>query len=49
MKFEEGARRSVEWLTSHDAIEDCAGYPFYDRIVEAWKRHVAAMAAEFYV
>lgn len=49
VKYEEGARRCIEWLTSHNAIEDCAGYPFYDRLVDAWKRHTAAMAAEFHV
>ena len=49
VKYEEGARRSIEWLTSHDAIEDCAAYPFYDRLVETWKNHTVAMAAEFRV
>jgi nucleoside-diphosphate-sugar epimerase len=49
VRYEEGARRSIEWLTSHNAIEDCAGYPFYDRLVETWKNHTAAMAAEFRV
>jgi nucleoside-diphosphate-sugar epimerase len=45
--FEEGARRCIDYLTRHNAIEDCAGYPFYDRIVSAWRRHAAALVGEF--
>jgi nucleoside-diphosphate-sugar epimerase len=49
VRYEEGARRCLEWLKSHDAIEDCSRYPFYDRLVETWRRHSAAMAEEYCV
>lgn len=45
--FEEGAQRCIDWLRAHRRIEDCAQYPFYDRIVEAWRRQTAALAEEF--
>jgi len=47
IRFEEGVRRCLDHLTRHNRIEDCAGYPFYDRIVEAWRRHTDALVAEF--
>jgi len=45
--FEQGARKCVEWLRQNHRIEDCAKYPFYDRIVEAWRRHEAELLQEF--
>jgi len=47
--FEEGARRCVLWLTANSAIEDCDRYPFYDRLVEAWRKHTGALAQEYRV
>ncbi len=47
VRFEEGTRRCIEWLTAHDRIEDSAKHPFYDRIVETWRRHEAMMEMEF--
>ncbi len=44
--FEAGARRSVEYLTRHDKIENADNYPFYGRIVDLWRKHTAAMLAE---
>lgn len=46
VSFEEGARRCLDWLRANHRIEDCSRYPFYDRIVEAWRRHQAAMVTE---
>jgi nucleoside-diphosphate-sugar epimerase len=45
--FEEGARRCIEWLRANHRIEDCGDYPFYDRILEVWRNHQAAMISEF--
>lgn len=44
--FVEGARRALTWLEEHGQIEDSAAYPFYDRIVAAWKRLGTRMAEE---
>ena len=46
IRFEEGARRSIEHLASQGLIESWENYPFYDRIVEAWRRHTAALVSE---
>jgi hypothetical protein len=46
IRFEEGARRCLDWLRANGRIEDCAKYPFYDRIVELWRRHAADMVRE---
>ncbi len=46
VKFEDGARRCLDWLRANNRIEDCAKYPFYDRIVETWRRHEAAVVHE---
>jgi len=47
VKFEDGARRCIEWLRANHQIEDSAKHPFYDRIVEAWRRMEGALAEEF--
>lgn len=41
--FEQGAKRCLDWLRANNKIEDCAKHPFYDRIVEAWRNHTAAV------
>lgn len=46
VRFEDGARKCVDWLRSNHRIEDSARYPFYDRIVDTWRRHRAAMIQE---
>lgn len=46
VRFEDGARRCIEWLQANGKIEDSAKYPFYDRVVETWRRHTAAMEKE---
>ncbi|NJK85930.1 MAG: NAD(P)-dependent oxidoreductase [Bacteroidales bacterium] len=38
IKFKEGATRCIDYLKTNNLIEDCAKYPFYDSVVEAWKR-----------
>ena len=47
VRFEDGVRKCLDYLRTHDLIEDCDKHPFYDRIVEAWRRHTAAMVDEF--
>lgn len=46
VKFEDGAKRCLDWLRAHNRIEDSARYPFYDRIVDAWRRHTKEMMQE---
>jgi nucleoside-diphosphate-sugar epimerase len=46
VRFEEGVRRCLDYLDAQGAIEDSAKHPFYDRIVEAWRRHTAELEAE---
>jgi nucleoside-diphosphate-sugar epimerase len=45
--FEQGVRKCIDYLTKNHLIESCEKYPFYDRIVEAWRKHTAAMIREF--
>ncbi|HEY4337427.1 MAG TPA: NAD-dependent epimerase/dehydratase family protein [Puia sp.] len=35
--YREGARRCLRHLLDRNAIEDEAGYPFYDRLLEEWE------------
>jgi nucleoside-diphosphate-sugar epimerase len=44
--FEEGARKCLDYLTRNNLIEDADNYPFYDRLVAAWRRHTEAMKGE---
>ena len=46
VRFEDGARKCIDWLRANHRIEDSARYPFYDRIVQTWRRHTAAMIQE---
>ncbi len=38
IRWREGIKRSVDWILTHGGFEDSDNYPFYDRIVEAWRR-----------
>ncbi len=42
----EGMRRTIAWLAAHDLIESSDADPFYDRLIDAWRRGSDAMAAE---
>lgn len=44
LPFAEGACRVTQWLTAHHQIEDCANFPFYDRLIETWQRAGKEMA-----
>ncbi len=46
VRFEDGARKCLDWLRANNRIEDSAKYPFYDRIIETWRRHATAMVQE---
>ena len=37
VSYEEGVKKCIEYLTSHDLIQDCDNYPFYDQIIQQWK------------
>lgn len=43
IRWEEGARRCVEWLRAHGGFDDSDEKPEYDRIIEAWREAVDAM------
>lgn len=47
VRYEEGVRRSFAFLHDHGRIESCENYPFYDRIVERWRAHMAQLTGEF--
>jgi len=47
VQFEDGARKCLDWLRANHKIEDCANHPFYDRIVDAWRRHDGGLMKEF--
>jgi nucleoside-diphosphate-sugar epimerase len=46
--FEQGVQKCLNHLSRHNLIENSDKYPFYDRIVEAWRRHAAALVEEFW-
>ena len=43
VRFEAGVRRCLAYLQAHNLIEDCATQPFYDRVVEQWRRLEASL------
>ena len=45
--FEEGVCKCLDYLRPRGLIEDSAKHPFYDRVIEAWRQHRAALAEEF--
>lgn len=36
--YRDGVKLCYDYLTKHNLIEDCEKYPFYDAIVEKWKK-----------
>lgn len=38
VRYEEGVRRCIHYLEEHGMIENSDNYPFYDRIVENWRK-----------
>jgi nucleoside-diphosphate-sugar epimerase len=42
--FAQGARRVIDWLETHGGFENSDDHPFYDRLVETWKRLGVEMA-----
>jgi len=49
VKFEDGVRKCLDHLRRHELIENSERYPFYDRIVDAWRRHTEALVGEFQI
>jgi nucleoside-diphosphate-sugar epimerase len=47
VSFEQGVRKCLDHLSRHNLIENCDNYPFYDRIVEAWRNHTTVLVREF--
>ncbi|MEZ4675772.1 MAG: hypothetical protein R2932_16220 [Caldilineaceae bacterium] len=39
----EGARRTIEWLADHDLLEKSEDFPFYDRVIDAWRQAVGTL------
>lgn len=46
VRFEEGARRSLEYLLRHDAIDNSDKYGFYDDVVSRWHALLASSGIE---
>ena len=40
----EGVRRTVAWLEHHGQLERSDDFPFYDRIIEAWRQATGNLA-----
>jgi nucleoside-diphosphate-sugar epimerase len=38
IRYEEGVKRCIEYLDTHGMIENSDNYPFYDRIVDDWRK-----------
>ncbi len=45
--FEQGVQKCLDHLSRHNLIENSDKYPFYDRIVDAWRKHSAGLVEEF--
>jgi nucleoside-diphosphate-sugar epimerase len=43
VQFEDGVRRCREFMERNNLIESCEKYPFYDSIVDAWRKHETAL------
>ncbi len=41
-----GAKRTYDWLVAHDRIEDWQNYPFYDRLIESFKKKSNELVVE---
>lgn len=41
-----GAKRTFDWLVENDRIERWQDFPFYDRLLDSFKKHCGEMAAE---
>lgn len=46
VKFEDGVRKCLDHLNRHQLIEDSDRHPFYNRIVEAWRRFAQTLVKE---
>jgi len=38
VRYEEGVKRCIDYLERHGMIENSDNYPFYDRIVDEWRK-----------
>jgi nucleoside-diphosphate-sugar epimerase len=47
VSFEEGARKCIDYLIRHNGLENCDNYPFYDRLVGAWRRFTSDLVQEY--
>jgi nucleoside-diphosphate-sugar epimerase len=39
----EGARRTITWLEEHGMLENSEDFPFYDRIIDAWRQAIGTL------
>jgi nucleoside-diphosphate-sugar epimerase len=46
VSYEEGVKKCIEYLTSHNLIENCDNYPFYDHIIQKWRNAVNHLTNE---
>ncbi len=45
--FEEGTRRTIDWLVERDRIESWESEPFDDALIDAWQASTETFVAEF--
>jgi nucleoside-diphosphate-sugar epimerase len=46
VSYEEGVKKCIDYLTSNDLIENCDNYPFYDFIIEKWRKAINDLTYE---
>ena len=42
----EGARRTIKWLEENGKLEKSEHFPFYDRIIEAWRQTIGNLTIQ---
>ncbi len=45
--FLDGMRETIRWVESEYGFDNCGDDPFYDRLIDAWRRLGGQLAAEF--
>ena len=46
LRYEDGVKKCIEYLTAHNLIENCDNYPFYDQIIQKWKSALNRLSHE---
>ncbi len=46
VRYKEGVKKCIDYLTANDLIENCYNFPFYDRIIMEWSKSVKELCNE---